>query len=331
LQWNVAIEQSLGKQQTITASYIGASGRQLLQSTSFFSPGQSGASLGVATATVVTNLGSSNYNALQLQYQRRLSHGLQALASYSWAHSIDTGSAGSLGSGSNALTGSSAAGNRGPSDFDVRHSASAGITYDLPSLKSNAFSKAILSGWSVENIFQAQSATPVNIFYSTFGQLSSGFLSQVRPDVVAGQPFYLFGAQFPGGKAFNPAAFTSPPLDPTTGLPTRQGDLPRNALRGFPAVQWDFAVHRDFPLFERLKLQFRAEMFNVVNHPNFGPPTGDLQSPAAVNPSFGLSTQTLGQSLAGGSLNLGAGGGAFNPLYQIGGPRSIQLALKLLF
>jgi hypothetical protein len=90
-------------------------------------------------------------------------------------------------------------------------------------------------------------------------------------------------------------------------------------------------VHRDFPLSEKLKLQFRAELFNVVNHPNFGPPIGDLQSPAAVNPSFGLSTQTLGQSLGGGSLNLGAGGGAFNPLYQIGGPRSIQLALKLLF
>jgi len=238
---------------------------------------------------------------------------------------------GSLGSGSNALTGSSAVGSRGPSDFDVRHSASAGITYELPSLKGNAFSKAILGGWSVENIFQARSATPVDIFYSAFSQLSGGFFSQVRPDVAAGQPFYLFGAQFPGGKAFNPAAFTSPPLDPITGFPTRQGDLPRNGLRGFRAVQWDFAVHRDFPVFETLKLQFRAEMFNVVNHPNFGPPIGDLQSPTAMNPSFGLSTQTLGQSLAGGSLNLGAGGGAFNPLYQIGGPRSIQLALKLLF
>jgi hypothetical protein len=331
LQWNFAIEQSLGKQQTLTASYVGASGRQLLQSTSFFSPNQSGASLGIATATVVTNLGSSNYNALQLQYQRRLSHGLQALASYSWSHSIDTGSAGSLGSGSNALSGATVADNRGPSDFDIRHAASAGITYDLPSAKGNIFSKAILSGWSVENMFQARSAPPVNVFYSGFSELSSGFLSEVRPDVVPGEPFYLYGAQFPGGKAFNPAAFTSPPLDPITGLPTRQGDLPRNALRGFGAAQWDFAVHRDFPLLEKLKLQFRAEMFNVVNHPNFGPPIGDLQSPAAVNPSFGLSTQTLGQSLAGGNLNLGAGGGAFNPLYQIGGPRSIQLALKLLF
>ena len=331
LQWNIAIEQSLGKQQTITVSYVGASGRHLLQSASFFSPNGSGASLGIAGATVVTNLGSSDYNALQVQYQRRLSRGLQVVGSYSWSHSIDTASSGSLGSGSNALAGASAAGNRGPSDFDVRQAASAGITYDIPSPKDNTFSKAILGGWSIDNIFQARSATPVNIFYSAFSELSGGFLSQVRPDVVASQPFYLYGPQFPGGKAFNPAAFTSPPIDPTTGLPTRQGDFARNGLRGFGAAQWDFAVHRDFRLFETLKLQFRAEMFNVVNHPNFGPPAGDLQSPMSVNNAFGLSNQTLGQSLAGGSLNLGAGGGAFNPLYQIGGPRSIQLALKLIF
>ena len=93
-------------------------------------------------------------------------------------------------------------------------------------------------------------------------------------------------------------------------------------MRGFGATQWDFAVHRDFPIHESLKLQFRAEMFNVVNHPNFGQPDGNL-----ADPTFGLSTQMLGRSLGGQT----AGSGGFNPLYQIGGPRSIQLALKLLF
>jgi hypothetical protein len=68
-------------------------------------------------------------------------------------------------------------------------------------------------------------------------------------------------------------------------------------------------------------------MFNVLNHPNFGPPIGDLGYPGVLNPQFGQSIQMLGQSLAGGNL----GSGAFDPLYQIGGPRSIQLALKLLF
>jgi hypothetical protein len=92
-------------------------------------------------------------------------------------------------------------------------------------------------------------------------------------------------------------------------------------------AQWDFAVHRDFPIRETVKLQFRAEMFNLLNHPNFAPPVGDLQLPSAVNPLFGQSTQMLGQSLAGGFI----GAGAFDPLYQLGGPRSIQLALKLFF
>jgi hypothetical protein len=123
--------------------------------------------------------------------------------------------------------------------------------------------------------------------------------------------------------AFNPAAFVNPPVDPNTGLPLRQGNVPRNFLRGFGATQWDFAIHRNFPIHESLKLQFRAEMFNFLNHPNFGSPNNGFGFPG-----FGVSTEMLGQYLASpGSV----GSGGFSPLYQIGGPRSIQLALKLQF
>jgi len=322
LQWNVAIEQALGTQQTLSVSYIGASGRRLIQTASITFPNPN-----LDQAVLAANAGTSDYNALQLQFQRRLSRGLQALASYSWSHSLDTASAGSIGSGSNALSALNSNVNRGPSDFDIRNAFSTGLTYDVPAPKSNAFATAILRGWSTENIVQTRSAPPVDIFYSGFGLLSNGFATNVRPDIVAGQPFYLYGPQFPGGKAFNPAAFTSPPLNPTTGLPVRQGNLPRNALRGFGATQWDFAVHRDFAIHEWLKLQFRAEMFNVLNHPNFGPPLGDLLLPSAINPQFGQSAQMLGRSLAGGFV----GSGAFDPLYQLGGPRSIQFGLKLSF
>jgi hypothetical protein len=322
LQWNVAVEQTLGKQQTISVSYIGAVGRRLIQTAYIYSP-----NMNLAQADLVTNAGTSDYNALQVQFQRQLSRGLQALASYSWSHSIDTGSAGSLGSGSNALTGFNPSLNRGPSDFDIRNAFSTGLTYDVPAPEGNAFAHAILRGWSTENIIQARSAPPVDAYYSELGELSNGFVTNTRPDVVAGQPFYLYGPQYPGGKAFDPLAFTSPPLDPTTGLPVSQGNLPRNALRGFGMSQWDFAVHRVFPVRESLKLQFRAEMFNVLNHPNFGLPVGDLGYPGILNPQFGQSIQMLGQSLAGGNL----GSGAFDPLYQLGGPRSIQFGLKLLF
>lgn len=321
LEWNVALEQSLGKEQTLSASYIGASGRRLLQTVQ----GDPGPAF--VQAQIVANLGWSRYDALQVQLQRRLSHGLQALASYTWSHSIDTGSAGSVYSGSNGPIASAVELSRGPSDFDIRHTFSAGLTYVVQASQANAFARAILRDWSIDNIIQARSAPPVDVEdgNNLFG-FNNGAFASIRPDLVSGQPLYLPGTQFPGGRAFNPEAFTDPPVDPNTGNALRQGNVPRNFLRGFGATQWDFAVHRDFRLHEPLKLEFRAEMFNVLNHPNFGQPGEQF----GVG-GFGVSSQMLGQYLngAGGSSNLGSGG--FSPLYQFGGPRSIQLAMKFMF
>lgn len=318
LQWNVALEQGLGRQQSITASYVGAEGRRLLQTIESIGP-----SPNFAVAAIVTNASTSDYHALQVQFQRRLSHGLQALTSYTWSHSIDTASAGSSLNMSNLLVSGAAAGaNRGSSDFDIRNAFSAGVIYDIPTPRTNAFAEAILRGWSLQNTVQARSAPPVDVSDANFFQTDSGIIFNVRPDLIPGESLYLFGSRYPGGKAFNPAAFTDPPGDPSTGIPLRQGNLGRNALRGFGAFQWDFAIHRDFRIRELLKLQFRAELFNVLNHPNFGQPSGQFGGGG-----FGLSSQTFAQSLNGSNL----GSGAFNPLYQIGGPRSIQLALKLFF
>ena len=338
LQWNVAFEQALGGQQTISASYIGARGRRLIQTQNVLSP-----SPNFASAVLVTNTATSDYDALQIQFQRRLSHGLQALASYTWSHSIDTASAGSFQNAANLLVPGTQP-NRSSSDFDVRNAFSVGVTYDISGPKSKGFGSAILKGWSTENFVVVHSATPVDVTdigFSAFGtNLLNGSLADVRPDLVPGKPLYLYGSQCiqapplglgqvcPGGKGFNPNAFTDPPFDPNTFIPLRQGDVPRNFLRGFGAAQWDFAIHRDFPIRESLKLQFRAELFNVLNHPNFGPPSGGFISPLFGGPGgFGVSTNLLAQFLTGGSV----GNGALSSLYQLGGPRSIQLALKLSF
>jgi len=319
LEWNVAVEQGLGSGQALSVSYVGAQGRRLLFTADVSSPGGGK----VAQAQFVSNGGTSDYDALQLQFQRRLSNGLQALASYTWAHSIDTGSAGSNAVLSNAFVAAGAAGsNRASSDFDVRHAITAGLTYDLPFPKHTPVARLLLRGWSVENIVLVRSSSPVDLSDVNFSEFNNGFLANVRPDLVAGQPLYLTGPQYPGGKAFNPAAFADPPVDPATGNPSRQGNTPRNLLRGFGAAQWDLGVHRDFVFREPLRLQFRAELFNVLNHPNFGPPSG-----AFGEGGFGLSSQMLGASLDSGNL----GGGSLSSLYQIGGPRSIQLALKLIF
>jgi len=325
-EWNFALEQSLGPAQSFSATYLGSVGRRLLMAEAFISPNAN-----VPFASLIGNYGTSDYNSLQLQFRRRLAEGLQVLASYSWAHSIDSGSTGAGGlSGSDFFSRQlGASENRGPSDFDIRNSTSMAVTYDIPAAKTNVLLRAISRDWSTENIFQARSATPVNVDFPYAYQFG---LAQVdiRPDVVPGEPLYVYGAQCgsvliapcPGGKGFNPAAFVSPPIDPNTGQPTRQGDFGRNGLRGFGAWQWDFAAHRDFALGEHVKLQFRAELFNVLNHPNFAPPIGGLTST-----SFGLSQQTLAQGLSSSN----AGPGAFSPLYQFGGPRSAQFALKLIF
>jgi hypothetical protein len=207
------------------------------------------------------------------------------------------------------------------SDFDVRNALTAGMTLDLPAPGATAMLRDVLSGWSLQTLLVARSAPPVNVVDVNFFDLAGGNYTGIRPDIVPGQSFYLFGSQFPGGKAFNPNAFTDPPTD-SSGYPVRQGDLGRNALRAFGATQWDFAIHRDFSLYESCKLQFRAEMFNILNHPNFGPPDNQFGTGG-----FGVSTQTLNQSLA----SAGQGTGGVSALYQIGGPRSIQLALKLFF
>jgi hypothetical protein len=325
LQWNVALEQALGGQQTLSISYVGAAGKRLLQTAEFFSPP---ANLNIGVANLIDNTGTSDYNALQVQFQRRLSHGLQTLASYTWSHSIDTGSAGSAFLASNAGVPGNANANRGPSDFDIRNAFTAALTYDIPTPRINVFASAILRGWSTENIFLARSAPPVDVIdtNSLFFVLKNGTFTDIRPDIVPGQPSYLYGSQYPGGKALNPAAFTDPPF--VTSIPLRQGNLSRNALRGFGATQWDFAIHRDFPIRESLKLQFRAELFNVLNHPNLGPPSNLFTSPqfGGPPPGFGVSTNMLGRS-----LDQSPGGGSFSALYQIGGPRSVQLALKLTF
>lgn len=315
-QWNVALEQSLGSGQTISATYIGALGRELLRPYDLSSPNANFNSL----VTVTTNAGSSNYQALQVKYQRRLSRGLQALAYYAFAHSIDNASSDSISYTPAQIANPQI--DRGNSDFDVRHSATGALTYDVPSLFKAIIAQAIFSNWSIDDFVTARSALPVDIIAST--SVVDGVQFNARPDLAPGVPLYLYGSQYPGGKILNNTpnqggiGCTGPFCSPATG---QQGNFGRNVLRGFGAWQDDLTIRRQFHFTEKVSLQFRAEFFNIFNHPNFGPPTNTLSSPL-----FGQSTQTLANSLGTGGIS-----GGFNPLYQIGGPRSIQLALKLQF
>lgn len=322
-QWNVSVQQSLGSNQSVSATYLGAAGRKLLRDE--YLDSVEGLNPNFSSIEVTTNDAYSNYNALQLQYQRRLSHGLQVLTSYAWAHALDNTSM--AGAPAPYYTIYSPRLDYGNSDADVRHSISAAITYNVPSPGNSWLLRTIASNWSLDSLFRANTALPADVLtgldpWNLGGSAYGGGLDQYdRPDVVANQPFYLYGSQYPGGKAFNPAAFQNHSASET------QGNLARNALRGFGAWEEDLAIRREFPIYEQVKLQFRAELFNIFNHPNFGDPGSQgTGTNMLVNALFGLSTTTLAQS-----LYTPTGTGGFSPLYQIGGPRSIQLALKLIF
>jgi hypothetical protein len=316
LEWNVALEQYLGGSQTVSFSYVGANDKRLLASEFVNNPNSN-----YASANLTGNGGSSNYEALQAQFRRRLSNGLQAMVSYTWSHSIDNGSYGAYENGSLG----EANVNRGDSDYDVRQAVSGALTYNVPTWRSNWFTRAVSGGWSTDNEVQFHSGPPIDITDQNYAAVNTINASVIiRPDRVPGQPLYLTGSQYPGRKSINPAAFQDPPLDPMFGLPARQGTLPRNALRALGLAQWDFDARREFHLFEGVKLQFRAELFNLLNHPNFGPFNNVFQS---GNQYFGQATAMLNQALGGAY----AGTGSQNPLYTPGGPRSGEFALKLIF
>jgi hypothetical protein len=307
-EWNVVFEQSMGNDQSLSAAYIGAAGRDLLRVTSL-----ANLSTNFPFVSLTDNTATSDYNALQIKFQRQLSHGLQVLASYTFSHSIDIASTDAFANYLNS-PGSLASPNidRGDSDFDIRHVFTASLTYAIASPGPNEFARAALGGWSVAAFVTARSAPPVDLMGAfTF---AGGGDVYPRPNIVPGVPMVLYGPQYPGGKIFNGAAFSEPPAG-------EQGDLGRNVLRGFGASQADVALQRQFHVTEKVSLRFRAEFFNIFNHPNFGNPNNDLTSSL-----FGQATQTLASSLGSGGAN-----GGFNPLYQVGGPRSIQLALKLQF
>jgi hypothetical protein len=304
-QWNATIEQSIG-QQTFSAAYVGALGRRLIG----WAVSEKG---GVDSSIVMSNGASSSYHAMQFQFNRRLSSRLHMLVSYTWSHSIDNLSTDvpySLPYTPDPLRFDPRG--RGPSDFDVRHGLNGSIIAALPSPR-RGIAERLFGNWTANSIFFARSAMPTDLFADGHGD---------RPDVVPGQPLYLYGSGFPGGKSFNRAAFSIPPAG-------RDGNLGRNILRGLGAWQIDFSLHREFRLSEGLSLQLRAEAFNILNHPNFANPS-DQDAPGRLTlapaPGFGSSTQMLATGLSPANAV-----GQLSPLFQIGGPRSMQFALRLRF
>jgi hypothetical protein len=311
-QWSGSIEHGTPGHGLVSLGYAGAIGRALLRREAG-GPGTSDR----LQLVEATNHGSSSFHALEAQARGRFGAHLQGLLSYTWAHSIDNGSSDAALQWTSEAW--SAAGDKGPSDFDVRHSFSAALTCDLPGLTGRAPAlKAVTRNWQLDGIFRARTGFPIAVLNAE-SALGLAFANAFRPDLVANAPLWISDRNAPGGRRLNPAAFApAPGAIPAT---VTQGNLGRNALRGFGMNEVDLALRREFHLGDRPRVSVGLQAFNALNHPLFGDPARYLSSPL-----FGQSTSMLNMMLGTGSP-----GSGLTPLFQAGGPRSIQMMFRLKF
>jgi hypothetical protein len=261
----------------------------------------------------IASLANSSYNALEASLRKRFSHGLSFLASYTWAHSIDdvssfniTGSASQPVAGENDLAQNpfNLAAERGRSMFDARQRFVLSYQWSLPFLQhSSNWYGHVLGNWQLNGIVTAMSGTPFTVFDSKDVSLQgtapeiSGFSSN-RPNVI-GNPN---SGPHTVAQWFNVNAFQRITQDPNS--PVQQfGNEGRNAVQGPGYVNWDFSAFKNIRLTESKEVQFRGELFNVLNHTNFRLPVSDISAPST----------------------------AFGHIQSDVSPRVIQVALKFLF
>jgi hypothetical protein len=244
---------------------------------------------------------SSNYNSLQAKFDKQFSHGFSTLVSYTWSHSID-GASVFFGSGANATTifpqdNYNLRAERGNSDFDIRHRLSWNFLYQLPG--GHRF-KPLTNGWQVGGILSLQTGQPFSVLSGQDN--SSTGLGNDRPDLVGNPNSGPHSVQ----RWFNTSAFVQ-------NASLTFGNAGRNIVVGPGFHNFDFSILKNTRIAERVDAQFRAEFFNITNHPNFALPANILAAP-----NFG----TLFQTPDAAQNNVGLGSG---------GPRLIQFALKLSF
>ena len=299
-QWNFDVERQFGQTLLLDVGYRASKGTDLPLS---YDPNQPLPGTGNAgrpfqnfgNITYYIESGNSSFNSLMFKLDKKISHGLSFLASYTYGRSIDEGSGTASGSDASGFPQNSrnlSGGERGLSDFDVRHRLVISPVWALPfGHAGKSLTDKLISDWQISGIFQLQTGRPFTANES--GNISLTSQNADRPNVIAGcKP--NDGPQTVN-QWINTSCFMLPPTDTF-------GDVGRNTLTGPGMVTVDTAVARVFSIKERMRLQLRGEAFNTANHPNFQQANGTQNSPL-----FGRITATLIDN------------------------REIQVALKLLF
>ena len=322
LQWNFNIQREILPQSVLTVGYIGSHSVHLFIQSDVNSPvpfiGPSGRpTFGVlnSAGTVVANprvnpaysslnfienSADAHYDALQTSFTRRFARGFQSQVSYTFSKSIDNGS-GSFGlDGGQNVGNPFALGNeRGLSNFNRTNNFRVSGLYALPFHADGALGK-LVEGWQVTGIYSYLSGSPTTPASAQFIVQNSNGSNTGRPDLIAG--CQLYPAHQTLLNWFNPSCFTLQPVG-------TYGNAGRNIIIGPNLWDMDASLIKDTKVRERFTVQFRAEAFNLLNHPSF-------QNPSA----------TIFTNIAGARVGSAGQISATNSL-----PRQIQLSLKILF
>jgi hypothetical protein len=307
--WNLNIQRQFSQAVAFEIGYVGTKGTRL---TRLYDANQDGTNPDYYQIAVLSTGANSTYNALQTTLRLNNWRHFSGFSTYTWSKSLDGASDGIDFNAATAAfpqNSDDLAAEKGPSTFDTRHRWTSVLNYGVPAFA--ALPKRLAEGWQLNTIVTVQSGRPIGIITS-----SGGINFHQRPDLVPGvNP--ILPNWTPATGYLNPLAFEQPAGD--------FGNLGRDQIYGPGFWNADFSVTKNTKLTETVSLQFRAELFNIFNHPNFALPTNvitpGLNSDGTVNPNAGpagLITQT--PDVAQGNPGLGGGG-----------PRVLQFGLRLQF
>ncbi len=353
-QWSFSLQQEMPSEFVATLSYLGSHGVHLLEQSErnllAFNPATGAygpetqypncawnASAPTGSCAIGIqwrgSVGMSTYSGLSASLRRPFSSGLLVAANYTWSHEIDNGSNGS-GDGDEIQPQNQACQKceTASGAWDARHVINGNAVYQLPfgqgkpMLNQHNLVSAIAGNWEVTTSALARTGFPVNVLTTLDGP--DGNQAGVQRPVLTGQSLTPAGGKSVG-QWFNPGAFAIPALN-AAGNASVFGNAPRNLLRGPGTWQVDMGLGKSFSLWERGRIQFRGEFYNVFNHPQLGQPGATCQgngSTSGITPCESATTF----SRISNTINLNTA--IVNPITPVGSgtPREIQLALRFDF
>jgi Ca-activated chloride channel family protein len=303
--WHVFAEyqQELFRNHVLSVNYTSSFGRKLFLARTFLN-----ADPNYNYIRLTNNEAESDFNSLQIRFERRFSQGFSFNARYSLSKSKDNFSPDTLRETNYVSTDMEQ--ERGSSDYDVRHQFSFYAVYDIPTFFGSSWAKQLTKDWSLSAFVNARSGFPITVGYSSVNDFGKEFF---RADLVNGVPVFLNESEI---KRLNPNAFTISQFN-------RQGSLKRNSLRGFPLFQLDTSLQRRIRFTNEMRLELAISAYNLLNNTNFADMSGNLGT-LFPNGNFLENEYFGGATSVFGSAN-------FTPFYLYGGARTVQFSAKFVF